>query len=334
MISSNSVFTRRSRAWLLAGVLGGCTISAAAPALAQDVAAAANAFSRAQKAELSGDYASAAELYELADSLAPAPEALRSALKARKAAGQLDAAAIHAEELLSRYADDKRSKELADATLTEAKEKLIRYEVRCQPRACGVVVDGAAAGIEAKEQHVIYLEPGQHEVSATFGSAQTEPQSVEGEAGAEGSLTFDAPPEAERQRVAPDGTVISGPGGVGDAGAQGGGLPPWVFVTGAVVTAGLGAVTVWSGLDVMKAHDDYEGRETLEAYKEGQDKERRTNVLIAATAVSGITTGVLAILTDWSGKPDRKVAKAGARLLGAAPVWVPGGGFMNVEGRF
>src|SRR5215470_8692517 len=86
-------------------------LALAAPraARADDVSGAANAFSRAQKAELSGDFAAAAELYELADGLAPAPEALRSALRSRKSAGQLEAAALHAEELLSRYPNDAKS---------------------------------------------------------------------------------------------------------------------------------------------------------------------------------------------------------------------------------
>src|SRR3954451_24716015 len=86
----------------------GFTVLTASPrtARADDVSGAANAFSRAQKAELSADFAAAAELYELADSLAPAPEALRSALRARKSAGQLEIAAVRAEELMERYPTD------------------------------------------------------------------------------------------------------------------------------------------------------------------------------------------------------------------------------------
>src|SRR5690348_3074599 len=95
-----SRFRARYVALSLASTLGFCTVTVAPKAFAQDVSAAANAFSRAQKAELGGDHEAAAELYELADSLAPAPEALRSALKARKSAGQLGAAAVLAEALL------------------------------------------------------------------------------------------------------------------------------------------------------------------------------------------------------------------------------------------
>jgi hypothetical protein len=332
--------TRVLRGALLAVAIGAGTLCATQPAFAQDVAAAANAFARAQKAELAGDHAAAAELYELADSLAPAPEALRSALKARKTAGDLPAAAVLAEELLRRHADDKRSKELADATLAEAKEKLMRYEVKCQPRACSVIVDGAAAGTEAKATHVLYIEPGKHEIGASFGTLQAEPQSVQGDAGRDGVLSFEAPPEPERPRGA-SGAPSSTSGGVtADLGADGGvqpadgGLPPWMFVTGAVVTVGLGAVSVWSGLDVLSAHDDYKGASrTEQTYQEGRDKEKRTNILIGATAAAGLATAVLTVFTDWGGSTRSTAAHNPYRLRTGA-LWTPGGGALNVEGRF
>jgi hypothetical protein len=333
-----SRFRARFAALSLASALGFSAVTVAPKAFAQDVSAAANAFSRAQKAELGGDHEAAAELFELADSLAPAPEALRSALQARKAAGQLGAAAVHAEALLRRYPEDKRSKELANTTLDEAKEKLSRYEIHCQPKACGLVVDGAAAGTDPNEDHVVYLDPGKHSVTGQFGSQQAAAQTVRGEAGHEGKLTFDAPPEPEKLDLGANGSAAVGGSGVTgkDSGAQstGGGLPPWVFVTSSVVTVGLGAVAVWSGLDVLKAHDDYKGRETEAKYQDGKDKEKRTNILIAGTAAAAVTTGVFAILTDWRGKREQKVGAKGSRTLRPGASWVAGGGLMSVEGTF
>lgn len=331
-------FRARLTALSLAASLGIGVMTFAPSALAQDVAAAANAFSRAQKAELSGDHEAAAELYELADSLAPAPEALRSALKARKAAGQLGAAAVHAESLLRRYPDDKRSKELAEATLDEAKGKLVRYEIHCQPKACGLVVDGAAAGTDPKEDHVLYLEPGKHTVTGQFGSQQAGEQTIEGEIGREGKLTFDAPPEPEKPEAGATGETDVGAGGVvgKDSGGQskGGGLPPWIFVTSSIITVGLGAATVWSGLDVLKAHDDYKGHETEAKYQDGKDKEKRTNILIAGTAAAAVTTGVLAILTDFGGKRAEKVGDSRSHTLRPGAAWISGGGLVKVEGNF
>ena len=118
----------------------GCSLSFAQE---QDVVAAASAFTRAQQAELSGQHARAAELFELADRAAPTPEALRSATRARLAAGQTEAAAGNAEELLRRYPDDQTSKELAERVLAEARPQLMRMTLQCSD-PCTVVVDGLA----------------------------------------------------------------------------------------------------------------------------------------------------------------------------------------------
>jgi hypothetical protein len=295
-------------------------------ARADDVSGAANAFSRAQKAELSADFAAAAELYELADSLAPAPEALRSALRARKSAGQLEIAAVRAEELIERYPTDAKSTELANQTLEEAAKKLMRYEVACRPSACTLLVDGAAASSDAKERHLVYLAPGKHEMRATFGRNQTDPQSAEGTAGARGSLSFDAPPEPPEQRADP---AVAGDGGPADQGTQHQkGLSPWFFVGGAIATAGLGAATIWSGLDVLSAHDDYKKNPTSDAYNEGRSKELRTNVLIGATSVVGAATAVIAIFTDWGGKHGETAqtgVHATACVTGSSAAIVVGG---------
>ena len=331
---------RRVEAFAVAGAFGLTIFAAAAPARAQDVAGAANAFSRAQKAELSGDHDTAAELYELADGLAPAPEALRSALRARKAAGQLGSAAAHAERLLRRYPDEKRSKDLAEATLEEAKRKLARLEIQCRPKACGLVVDGAAGSSEVVDLHVIFLEPGKHEVNAAFGPDRAVPKVAMAKAGDRTSLVFDAPAGSSGLRVADAGGKQTGGGSFSaDASADRGskafqrGLSPWVFATGAVVTAGLGVATLWSGLDVLNAHDTYQGRETQGAYEDGLTKEKRTNVLVGATVVAGVATAVIAAFTRWGSSSDSVGALPQTRVrAGGGPI--PGGAALTIDGNF
>src|SRR5690606_10074651 len=88
-------------------------------ASADDVAAASNAYTRAQRAMLAGDYSGAADLFELADSLAPSAAALRSAVRARYAADHETVAATHAAELLRRYPDDVESRRFAERILEE-----------------------------------------------------------------------------------------------------------------------------------------------------------------------------------------------------------------------
>lgn len=303
---------------------------------AQDMAGAANAFSRAQKAELSGNHDTAAELYELADSLAPAPEALRSALKARKAAGQLGSAAQHAERLLRRYPNDKRSRELADATLDEARRKLARLEIHCRTKPCGIVVDGAAGSAEPAELHVIFLEPGKHEVNAAFGTDRATPKPTNAKAGDRTMFTFEPPPPSvSAAKVTDAGVKTASAGASADTGVERAskGLSPWFFLTGAVVTAGLAGVTIWSGLDTIEAHDAYKGNETEAAYQAGLDKEKRTNILIGATAVAGVATGVLAVFTRWSGSSESSGALPQRRLQ-ASGAPLPGGGMLTVGGDF
>ena len=72
----------------------------ATSARADDVNGAAKAFSQAQQAMLAGDTARAAEMYELADELAPSAPALRNAARARLAAGHDATAATLAAQLL------------------------------------------------------------------------------------------------------------------------------------------------------------------------------------------------------------------------------------------
>lgn len=302
-----------------------------APALAQDVTAAANAYSKAQKAEVAGRHDEAAELYELADSIAPTPEALRSALRARLAAGQLSTAAGHAETLLARYPDDAESKKLATDTLDKAGKKLARLEAHCSPRECSLAVDGAAASPDPKTDHVIWIEAGSHEVVAVFGSSRAEPRSFEAKVGDRQQLAFEAPPE--KARVAPTakpseaGTdAAAGPVDRGVAPKASRGLSPTYFIVGAVVTVGLGAASTWSGLDVLSAHDDYEKKPTESAYQDGLDRQRRTNVLLGATGVFALSTVIVGVFTDWSGGPE------GSAALRVAPT--ADGRGVQLHGRF
>ncbi len=303
-------------------------------ASAQDVIGAAKAFSRAQKAELMGDHAMAAELFELADSLAPSPEALRSALRSRKAAGQLGTAALHAETLRKRYPHDAKSQELVKATLILAKQALMRLEIECQSRPCTLLVDDAAAAIESDKHHVIYVEPGTHEVIASFDDAQSDPQFVEAEAAKRGSLVFEYSPakDQEQEKASPPAEVTSTADN-SDANLTATtdeGLPIWYFLSGVALTLGAGAATLWSGLDVLDLHDTYQDNQTQEVYESGLDKERRTNILIGVTAAVGAATCVLALFTQWD---DSEEGDSESGLQAAAAVGL-NSGLLNVSGSF
>lgn len=288
-----------------------------------DISAAADAFTRAQQAELRGDYAEAAQLYALADQIAPAPEALRSAAVAAHRADMDATAATYAAELLDRDSVDPASRAVAEEILRDTEEGLARIVAECEP-ACRVLVDGRIATRTPSEEHVLYVRPGTRVLAATFeGGLRVEHPAQPLVAGQRFDVEFDAPEDEAR---------------AGDDGEGGrGGVTPWLFATGATLTAAAGAVTIWSGIDVMNAHDRYD-RTAPDAdamYDEGQRRELRTNVLIGVTATLAAGTVVVGVLTDWDGDEERSTA-AGDGHVRAAPVVVADrhGGFFGVSGTF
>jgi len=91
-------------------------------------------------------------------------------------------------------------------------------------------------------------------------------------------------------------------------GSRAGPSPVW-FYAGLGLTAVLGGVTIWSGLDTQSAFDKYETdlptltqAEADQRVEDGHKKETRTNVLIAATSLAAVGTAALAVfVVDWGG---------------------------------
>jgi hypothetical protein len=105
---------------------------------------------------------------------------------------------------------------------------------------------------------------------------------------------------------------------------------------GLVATAGLGATTIWSGINtenspgVAAVMNACHGKgPSCPLYQEGLAHQTRTNALIGATAGMGAVTVVLAIFTNWHGsgavktpavEPTALVVDRGA-AIGAAGVF-------------
>ncbi len=109
-----------------------------------------------------------------------------------------------------------------------------------------------------------------------------------------------------------------------------GGLGVGWFVTGVSITAVLGAATVWSGLDTQSKNTTYEENPTRDRYLEGKDLEKRTNILIGATAIGAVSTTVLALFTDWSSGADER----NERGLRVQPAVAHRGGAVLLSGDF
>jgi hypothetical protein len=72
------------------------------------------------------------------------------------------------------------------------------------------------------------------------------------------------------------------------------------FIGAAAATAIVGGIALWSGLDTLSARDRYRDHPTQPGYDDGVKRERRTNILIAGTAVLGAGTLALGLFsTRW-----------------------------------
>ncbi|MEZ4228289.1 MAG: hypothetical protein R3B89_03930 [Polyangiaceae bacterium] len=115
--------------------------------------------------------------------------------------------------------------------------------------------------------------------------------------------------------------------------------PTWAYL-GAGLTVVLGGLTLWSGLDTQNSVQEFDQREASlpesEAQTlldEGHAKETRTNVLIGATSVVGVTTLVFAaFFVDWG------ASKHPTHAFVSGPTLGPGQGGRGVSlgyrGRF
>jgi len=290
-------------------------LAAASPARAEDVNGAAKAFSEAQTAMLTGDAARAADLYELADELAPSAPALRNATRARLAAGHLAMAATNAAALARRYPNDTESRELADAVLEKLAPQLAQLGVACTP-ACTVLLDGRIVVSAPRRQHTLFIQPGTRTVTAVFDGARRVERKITAMTDRATAVKLDAPaaPVAPRSAASPAPTARARP-------EPRSGLSRWWVVIGGVTTLGIAAAATASGMETLTTRDQVRAAvaagndpEARHLYDRGRDLQLRTNVLMGATAALGVTTLVLAVFTNWAGARDeRQVALVPAR---------------------
>jgi len=306
-----------------------CVALSYSPVRAQErnVAGASEAFSKAQQAELRGDFADAASHYAVADEMAPAAEALRGAMRTAQQAGLNATAATHAETLLSRE-NDQKSRSLAEDVLRSTAPQLTHLHVTCDA-PCKVLIDGRITASRLAQDHKLYVRPGERGVSASFESGNAPTQSASLQAGSAVDFSFVTPiaaapplllgetlPEAERK-----------------SGRRK--LSPWYFGTVGTLTVVAGGLTVWSGLKVNSKHDDYDpGAPDAKAdYDDGRKLEKQTNALIGVTSGLAVATVVLAVFTDFKGRDssaDKQVARAPSMTMAATRQ----GAVMGLSGWF
>jgi hypothetical protein len=226
-------------------------------------------------------------------------------------------------------AADKELKARAEREQRGAEQALARVTFRlADPTRESVELDGAIVTLGAQSE--LTLDPGSHHVRVISGSSVVLDQEVELSPGERVELRV-----GERSRridivVVPEATPKAPPvtrpvAPLAPVAPQG--LSPAWFYAGVGVTAVLGGLTLWSGLDTQSALDDYESdlpsldqSQADERVRDGHARERRTNLLLAGSLVAGAGTAVLGVwLVDFrgSGRAAVGLTPSGVRLSGS-----------------
>ena len=312
------VDTSRARRWLATALLLGSTIhavawSADAPSR-EDKKRAAAQFHEAEALFKKHAYAEAAEAFERAHAIAPHPAALMNGVDAHVRAGQIARAANLCAQLLREVPPDNPHAAEARRQLADLKAKV--GLLRVEGEAARVTIDGKPSKLGE-----VYVDPGDHVVEGTVGD-QPVTRKVQATAGATTRVVFDRaapPPKDEKPPPPPTLPEPEKPQGRGVS-------PTWIYV-GAGATAVLGGVTVWSGLATNAARRDFDSHPTQAGLDDGKSKQSRTNLLLGATAIVGLSTAAVAwFATDWGTKPASAGQGAPRTRWGASPgaVWVQG----------
>jgi hypothetical protein len=325
--------------------VGALLLLNSAPALAknptpQQIKTAAEEFDRGIKAAQAGNFDEAAAHFEAADREAPSPDALKAAIRARRDAKQGARAATLAALALARHASHQDLAAFARGVLDQFSPGLHKVAVSCDPD-CLLVVDNKLVPAEAAAKITLYLDPGPHAVSAGWGD-KTQSKEITASAGGASALSF-SPPKDTPPPSSPSSSPASAPPAsteISPTSPPKGGLSPAFTYVGIGLTVALGGASIWSGLDAQsnpgpdKVKEKCVGLgESCPEYKDGLSRQRRTNLLLAATGGTAVLTGVVAaFLTDWSGSSGPASARAPRLVPGVS--FDTSGATLHAAGRF
>jgi hypothetical protein len=266
---------------------------------------------------LANDFRAAAHFFEQAYRLAPAAVAIKQAIRAQDRAGNGFRAANLALRLRDQYPNDADGQALAADVLGRFASQFTEVHASCA--GCAVMVNDALVSENVNGTVRFFIQPN---TSATItGSFST--GNVSAEANGPAGTTVDLPafvappppPPDEHDNVAVRSNVPENSGGT----------PPWLAFTALGVTGAVGAVTIWSTVDMNNGVGPYEAAaadgatdparraEARRLLAAGQDAEMRTNILIGVTGGLAAITTVLFIVSDWDGDPEEAAPAATSR---------------------
>jgi hypothetical protein len=292
---------RRAAFLVVGSILLGAPSARAADATPEQLQFAAQEHDLGYRAYVAKSFEEAATHFENAFFAAPNPAELRSAIRARREAGQLARAATLGAVANRRFPDDAALEKLAADTFAVARPKTDEVHVSCAPE-CNVAVDDKVVTVEKAREFFFFVDPGKHELVFDWGDGRSKSVTLDARAGASQALHPDAPPVPVKppppEPPAPPPAPVVSPKPLG----------PAVFLVGAGLTAVGVGVTVWSGLDAQKnpgtaaVRADCVGQGTsCPEYQKGLSSQLRTNILLAATGGAAVLTAVTGLfLTRWS----------------------------------
>jgi hypothetical protein len=315
---------------------------------ARERQAAAEAYDRGTTAYVDQAYEEAANWFETAHRMAPAAPALMQAIRAHEKGENFPRAATLALELQTSYREDNGAVEFSNEIIGKYTATLVKVEVSCD-EDCKLDVDG-----KLEEYMKFFVEADdEHTVTATFETG-SKALKVQGSAGETKDLTIAAPPPPPIKPV----SITSSTSASSDRDSGRKPLPPLVTWIGLGLTVALGGVTVASGVHALNGVPAYKDavsaaepclampvstrdpacnsriEDANNLLEDGKSRELRTNILIGATALAAVGTGVIAfLLTDWSGDSEKAQNQA-ARVPRFDVIALPGGAATVLKGRF
>jgi tetratricopeptide (TPR) repeat protein len=263
-----------------------------------------------------GKDAEALAAFVRAQELAPTPRALAQRALAEQALGDWAQAEVHLREALAATDDPwiKRHRQALEGALVVIGEHLGQLQVNGGVSGAELRLDGQLVGtlpLSAPLRVVVgrpMLEvaetgyyPVRREITIKAGSLSTE--SIELVPLPQHPIVGGAPGEpAQGSGSAPPAPIEQPPASK---------LQPIVFWTAAGVTAVVGGIALWSGLNASAKNDAYEAyarqpgatsREAERGYDDAITAQTRTNVLLVGTGVAAAATAVIGLFfTDWDG---------------------------------
>lgn len=314
------------------------------------VRAAAEAFDRGREAYKAEEYVEAAEQFEKADNSAPSSAALELAIRARDKAGEIDRAATLLALALKRHPGESNLLKLATDLDRRVKADLFMLTANCDT-PCDLTVGGKIVHGPPDTQRTLFVHPGTIVIRAGWADNRSDSKQVDAEKGGQGEVSFVTPPTPAGEAMAKEAVPVApppvDPAATKDEGAvkKSGGWPPAIFFVGAGLTAVVGGITIWSGVDTVnnpgadKVKEECGDQgESCALYQEGLSKQRRTNILLGVTAGVGVATILIGVFaTDFSGGKSAPPAEAAKRLRPGVAVspWASlDGGGLQAVGRF